>query len=303
MPNLPRHSNFDQDAAETGERIARIMINTFLKRFLIFIVGVSLVFFSACAPGFLRKVVPSDQLLAYRLETGPTLAQRYAPVFMVENYLKPYNRIGTPSARITDSGKEMLYVDPDTATIYERTTEFKTVRGTYTNLIYRIHFEKIPSGVLPSHLGQGKNVGIFVIVTLNNLHQPVLYTSVQTCGCYLAFVPTSYTPADAFPEDWKTESQSVYSETLPGLLDFQGLSPEAAKTVIRIRAGSHRIKGFFLVQNESMLEYKTAPAELLPLDSLERISFENNGTTSFYETSGPRYGYVKGSHKRGKGFL
>lgn len=272
-------------------------MDTPIKRIVFSLLGIWLIFLSACAPSLLRKEFPSDQLLAYRLESGTTLSERFAPVFIVENNIEPYNRIGTPSVRVAENGKETIYVDSGKATIYGRTNAFKTAKGDYTNLFYRIHFDKIPFGAPTSHLGQGKNVGLFVIVTLNSRHQPVLYTSVHTCGCYLAFVPTSFMPADAFPDDWDKGPQSVYSETLPGLLDFKGMTGDNAKTVIRLRTDTHRVKVIHLAKSGSLSAYKTVTAALQPLDELERIPLENGETTSFYETSGSRRGYVKGSHK------
>ena len=137
---------------------------------------------------------PPDQLdleeLAYRLEKNKTLLERYTPVFVVENPREQYNRIGTVKARYRNE-REELYIQPDQAIIYAEERVFRTDQGQYTNLIYRIHFEQVPSGIWPLYLGAGENVGLLVIITLNEQHQPILSSIVHTCGCYLAFIPTS----------------------------------------------------------------------------------------------------------------
>nr|WP_321401575.1 hypothetical protein [uncultured Desulfobacter sp.] len=240
---------------------------------------------------------PANNFSAYTVKEDQTILNRYAPVFVVENYEMKYNRIGTPSAEINEDGKEKIYVDSDKATIYAEARHFKTIKNTYTNLIYRIHFEKIPGGLIPFHLGKGKNIGLIVIITLNSRDEPILYTSVHTCGCYLAFVPTSYMPSDVFPDSWKNERQSVYSENLPGILKFNKPFSEQTKTMILIRSETHRVKDMWLSDFCPLEKYNIVEADIKPLGSLEKLPLDDHETTSFYETSGSRKGYVKGSSK------
>ncbi|MCA1765625.1 MAG: hypothetical protein LC633_05175 [Desulfobulbaceae bacterium] len=80
----------------------------------------------------------------YVPERNDTILNRYAPVFLVEENRKNYNRIGTPAARLDDSGEEVIYVDTGEASVYAMTQEFATDRDGYTNLIYRIHFPQTP---------------------------------------------------------------------------------------------------------------------------------------------------------------
>lgn len=239
------------------------------------------------------KHQPVHTLLAYTIEKDKILLNRYFPVFITENYKKEYNLIGTPSAIITKDMKEEIYVNPEKATVYTEKRSFKTLESTYTNLIYRIHFNKIPG----FHLGKGENVGLIVIITLNRHNDPILYTTVHTCGCYLAFIPTSYMPADGFPDDWKSGRQSVHSENLPTILNYNGFAPDHIKTMILLRDGSHRVKDIWLSTVDSLKKYRTIDAKLQPLDALEKLPLKDGSTTSFYEISGRREGYVKGSHK------
>jgi hypothetical protein len=240
---------------------------------------------------------PLENVLAYVVPEDEQLLSRYAPVFLIDNFKEKYNRIGTPSAKITENAEEKVYVDPERATVYTRVDRFETAKDTYTNLIYRLHFQKVPGGFIPFHLGKGRNVGLIVLVTVNSRNEPVLYTLVHTCGCYLAFVPTSYLPADRFPDGWDNGRQSVYGESLPGLLDYEDVAPDGKKTIVLVRDGSHRGMDIQVSDADSLHKYHRVAAEIRPLDSLENLPLESNGTTSFYETCGPRKGYVKGSGK------
>ena len=267
-----------------------------LKRFSFSLwIVIIIVSFLGCAT--IPVSPPVKDLSAYIVNDDLTLVSRYIPVFVIENNKEKHNRIGTPTAKMTKDGEEKICVDPEKATVYTQIRKFETTKSTYTNLIYRIHFEKIPGGVFPFYLGKGKNIGLIVIVTLNRQNNPILYTLVHTCGCYLAFVPTSYLPADSFPDEWIKQRQSVYSEDLPGFLDVNESSLPSSKMFILIRDGSHRVKDIWLSSSSSLKNYTIVKAELQPLISLETLFLKDHATTSFYEASGPRKGYVKGSQK------
>ncbi len=272
-----------------------------LKSSVFLLPVVLLIFFFSCTT--FPEHPAADRLVAYTVKKDKTLLSRYAPVFVIENHKERYNLIGTPGAEITQEMKEKIYVDPEKATVYVQKRMFKTFTSTYTNLVYRVHFEKIPGGLVPFYLGKGKNTGLIVIITLSSRNEPILYTTVHTCGCYLAFVPTSFMPASGFPDGWKRARQSVFSENLPGLVDYKGSSPDRNRTVILLRDGSHRVKDIWLSAADSLKKYNTVVAEVQPLASLEKLPLKNYETTSFYETSGPRKGYVKGSHKIRERFL
>lgn len=196
-----------------------------------------------------------------------------------------------------DGDKEIVFVNGDKPTIYVRKTRFTTARGSYTNLTYRIHFEKVPFGLFPPNLGWGDNVGLLLVVTLNDLGQPVLFTSVQTCGCYLAFVPTSYLPVDAFPSGWNKDRQQVYGENLPGLIDYGENSPTYFQLMVLLQNSSHRIMDMWLTDLRLPSKYETVEAPIKPLKTLEGLSLPGGGSTSFYETEGSRQDYVKNSQK------
>ena len=226
-----------------------------------------------------------------------SLLRRYAPVFLTYDYAKDYNRIGKPSARINKEGKEHIFVDPDKPTIYYMEKEFSTKKGRYTNLIYRVHFSKVPFSIIPFNLTSGSNVGIIVVITLDEEKHPVLVTTANTCGCYMAMVPTTYLPPEALPEDWKEEPLEVYGEELPWVLEYG--ERKKPRLLVHVRPSVHRVMDLEIVDGESLLHkqtFRAIKAPLEPIDALENIPLDG-GTTSLFYDYGPQEGHVKGSMK------
>jgi len=267
------------------------MINNFFKSQII-LLAISILPSCTSIP-----VHPFENLVAYTVNDDNSLIRRYMPVFVIENDKKKYNLIGTASAKVTGDKEETIYINPEIATVYTEAREFRTLKNSYTNLIYRIHFEKIPGGFSPFYVGEGINTGLIVIVTLNNQDKPVLYTTVHTCGCYLAFVPTSYLSENSFPKNWDKDRQSVNSESLPGLLEFNTQSSYHKKVGILIRDGSHRVKDIWLLETNSLKKYNAKQVQIQRLDALKKLPLKHKKTTSFFESISSRGGYVKGSYK------
>jgi hypothetical protein len=226
-----------------------------------------------------------------------SLIHRFVPLFLIYNYREPYNRIGPASASFDARGNEKIYVDHEKPAIYHMTRHFSTEKGTYTNLIYRVHFSEIPFSLIPFHLSAGKNVGLIVVITLDESHRPLLVTTVGTCGCYAAIVPTSYLPSDSFPLDWKNEPLQVYGEKLAHLLDYGKL--KNPKLVIHLRSEVHRVMHLEPMEEDKLRNpelFTIMKAPLIPMASLEQIPI-NGEKTSFYHDRGPLKGHVKGSVK------
>lgn len=232
----------------------------------------------------------SDTCMAY---IPMNRAGTWAPVFVAEQAHKSYNRIGTPSAKLTPSGQELVYVDPAEATVYVDQQDFETARGRYRNHLYRVHFEETPSG-----LGQGKNVGLMVIVTVDRQERPLLVTTVHTCGCYAAVVPTDYLDPSALPKGWSpNKPQSLHGEELSSMLYLRELRHPAI--AVALRSGSHRVAQVWAEERSKLaasygsrfLEAATKPA-----DALHRLETENGPVSFFYE-EGAEKGLVKGSEK------
>lgn len=250
--------------------------------------------FGGCAT---RSAPPAPHdVVAFLPPEDNTILSRYAPAFVVEEPEQFYNLVGTPTAGLGGDGTEEIRVDPWRATVYTETRRFDTGNGSWTNLVYRVHFQEVPGGLLPYYLGKGKNVGLLVVVTLNREMKPVLYTTVHTCGCYLAFVPTNLLPQSAYPSGWPQDRQTVHSENLPALIRL-GEKPESKRLMVLLRDGTHRVKDLWLEPQHALIHYRRIKTETAPLSSLEALPLPTGGTTSLYESTGSRSGYVKGSQK------
>ncbi len=228
----------------------------------------------------------------YAVAAGAELASRYAPVIVPGESTRPYNRIGRAAARLDEDGEEEIYIATDPAVFYFREQAFTTARGnSYHNLIYRFHFPRVPQ----LHLTAGRNGGLFVVITLDDEQRPVLITTVHTCGCYLAFVPSSYLPDSAYPEAWPAETQTVFGETLPVRLDYPARFDPAWRPLISLRSETHRVMDVRLGRL-AQISAPLIPVELRPVTDLERLPL-NGGQTSFFHHSGWLKGYVKDSFK------
>ena len=220
--------------------------------------------------------------------------QVMAPVFLVHEPDKPFNRIGTPRVRAVKKGGPEIYVDSIQGTLFTAEYQFSTASNTYTNLVYRLHFEKIPFEFGNFHLSAGKNPGLFVVLTHNSNNDLLLITTVHTCGCYLAFFPTYSLPPDAFPKNWPNENQWVFGKKLPAIVK----APKGnEKILITLDSGSHRVSIVEIENAETLGEnYTVNTLGIRPMDTLWDLPFENK-KVPFYETHGLRKGYVKNNSK------
>jgi hypothetical protein len=267
-----------------------------LKRYLT--IWVLTVVLSACGCAYHKKITPVDISDIYTVKTNSDdPATRFAPVFLIHDYQNEYNRIGQPSARYEDSGREYIFVDIEKPVFYYMKQQFNTDKGQYTNYIYRVHFPQVPYSLFPFYLTAGNNVGLMIIVTVNSANRPAIITSVHTCGCYLAVVPTSYLPSDSLPENWKEGPRKVYGETLPGKLDYT--EKKNPKILIYLRPDVHRVMNMEIIEDpvlDSDSGFKITNAPLARIEDLEKIPI-NGKTTSFYHDKGLMKGHVKGSIK------
>jgi len=236
--------------------------------------------------------------IAYTASLDPSLVSRYTPVITIENSHQSYNQIGTVKASI-NKGKENIYVDPKHASFYVSHREFTSTSGRrYTNLIYRIHFEKVPYSLIPFHLTAGDNGGLIVVITLNTNKEPILITSVHSCGCYLAFTPTSLLSKEAFPKNWNWQTNRVFGENLPSLLTLNKPFNETTRPLIKLRDGTHRVMDISTISHEqAQKQFTLVNGELQPIKALKKLSLPNKTTTSFYHSHGLKKGYVRGANK------
>ncbi|NNL65856.1 MAG: hypothetical protein HKP30_06420 [Myxococcales bacterium] len=238
----------------------------------------------------------APRTVAWLPTPGESLLDRHAPIFVTEDAHESWNRIGTPSARRDEDGEETIYVDPEVPTIYRRQLSFEAGGHRYTNLLYRVHFEGSPFTWIPFNAGAGKNVGLFAVITLDAAERPVWVTTVHTCGCYHAILPTDRLPHAAWPADWDPEGIDVYGERLPGVLRWSEAG-DRARVVVRLRGGSHRVMDVGVASASAIAEaHATRRANVRPIADLDALPL-GEGTTSFFHEDGRKRGLVKGAWK------
>jgi hypothetical protein len=222
--------------------------------------------------------------------------RRWAPAFAAYKQEEDHNRIGRPVARRTGGGNEAIDIDTDQPAVFVMQREFVTEKARYRNLIYRVHFPAVPYSLIPFHLTAGSNVGLMVVVTLNQRGEPLLVTTVHTCGCYMAIVPTDFLPAAALPEGWQGVPLDVYGETLTSELHYSGKADP--RLLVHLRPEVHRVMKLEVVLADRLgsHRYAAVPMSPLPVESLLALPYGRE-TTSFYYEEGFLKGHVKGSVK------
>ena len=265
-------------------------------RFSLLIILSALLTLSACAHHI--KLPAETTHTVYSIDdNNESLLHRYAPVFLTYDYQSDYNRIGRVSAKYDDQGNEQIFVDSRHPASYYLKRNFSTKKGTYINLVYRIHFPEVPFSLIPFNLTAGNNIGLIVVVTINSQQKPVLVTTVHTCGCYLAIVPTSYLPKESLPTKWNGTTINVYGEKLPGSLDYAKATHP--KLLIHLRPEVHRVMDLEIIAEQdfqALPDVNVIKMPLLPIEQLEEIPL-GDATTSFYHQEGILKGHVKGSVK------
>lgn len=251
--------------------------------------------FSGCAHHF-KLADENIKTLYISQDTADFQETKWSPAFLTHGYNELYNRIGRPAAS-DESGDIRLYVNNREPAMFYMRRKFSTDKGSYTNLIYRIHFSSTPFSLMPFYLGFGKNIGLLVVITLDEHENPVLVTTVHTCGCYVAIIPTSYLAKESYPLDWKEKQIRVYGERLPWLLDYGGI--DNPRLIVHLRPGVHRVMGLQVVDADSIENsdvFNLLNTPLLDINALEKIPL-NGKTVSFYHDSGLMRGFVKGAVK------
>jgi hypothetical protein len=246
-----------------------------------------------------HKNIPYEPVLSvYTAEDDSgSLLYDHAPLFLTYDFQNSYNRVGHPKAEKDKNENIKVFVDPTEPVIYAREKDFSTDKGMYKNLIYRVHFPEVPFRLIPFNLTAGKNVGLIVVITLNHDHDPVLITTVHTCGCYLAIVPTTNLAKGAFRSCWKEEPMKVYGEILPPILEFK--KKANPRLLIYLRPEVHRVMNLEVVDERLVSKAKNIrliSAPLVPGNCLEKLSVNGNHVSFFYN-KGLLQGHVKGSVK------
>jgi hypothetical protein len=260
--------------------------------FLLWLLILSLpLLFSGCC----SKYEISDQGGAFSPAAPTTQTEAsHLPSFYVQAATREYNRIGTPEI-IEENGQPTARVNSEAASLYFEKNDFRTQQDSYTNLVYRIHFKEVPFGLCNINLTTGNNPGLLIIYTLNQQDELILITTVHTCGCYLAFFPTSNLPETAYPADWPQKTQAVYGYTLPSKLETIPYKPY----YFTIESGTHRISAISQeapVSKDSLQPPLKYQMTVQPMENLHKLPFQGKAV-SFFEESGGRNGYVKNNSK------
>ncbi len=243
----------------------------------------------------------ADQGTVYQpADPGEGALSRHAPLFVVEESGREFNRIGAPVAiaRKESGGTPAITIDTGQPVLYAEERTFATAKGRYRNLIYRVHFPGVPFSLLPFHLTAGPGAGLIVILTLDQAGTPLLAGMVHTCGCFLTMIPTSYLDPGAYPPGWSTAGQKVYGISLPGRLDYaRGQVPGGNRLILTVESGTHRISGVRLGSaRDALLQGDPVRLPIRPMADLEHLRYEG-GEISFFEGHGPRKGHARNSLK------
>lgn len=231
--------------------------------------------------------------ISYTTPAVGELSELQPPAFHILSGNHSFNKIGTPEPVEVD-GEPDLQVNSRVASLYFEQDHFTTKKGTYTNRIYRLHFPEVPFGLCSFNITTGKNPGLLIIYTLDQHDRLVLITTVHTCGCYLAFFPTTDLPEDAFPRDWPKAIQSVFGYKLPGIVPSQTWSDKPY--TFTLASETHRVIGVSKPRRYQADITQVRPLNLHPMTELNNLLYQDE-TLSFFETEGSREGYVKNNSK------
>jgi hypothetical protein len=216
----------------------------------------------------------------------------YAPAWVIEAAERSYNRIGTPTLRRAWTGGLRLRVDPGSPAVFAEVREDRLAGRAVQQLIYRVHFEKVPLRFAPSFFEAHRNPGLIAIVTVDaQSGTPLLLTAVHTCGCYIAVIPTTNLDASWLPEDWPDEKQRIYGKRLPPMLPPPGAN---ARVHLDVESAGHRVSDVH-VRADSDESWREMP--MLPMDRLRSMPVEGRDGESgsiFYQR-GPLRGHVRGA--------
>lgn len=238
----------------------------------------------------------SDQAALYIPPAPTSITEANTPVFLLKDPSKAYNQIGTPSVG-TVTGQELeIFVNPEKPAVFFETQKFSATKGVYTNIIYRIHFPEVPLDWTSLNLTAGRNPGLLFIYTLDESGTLLLVTTVHTCGCYLAFLPTEAMPHEALPQNWPTGSQSIYGYTLPTILKFPQ-TDTTSRITFSLESEIHRISDITITDDstrQAIGHHVRMP--MRPMLDLYALPYQDK-TVPFFETEGARNGYVKNNTK------
>jgi hypothetical protein len=220
------------------------------------------------------------------------LLLRHAPAFVVRESENAVNRIGTPEIH-HESGRDRVLVNPAAPRIYVQVRRDRIGATPVLQLLYRVHFEAVPLAskvFFEAH----RNAGVLAIVTLTeHKRQPIFFSTVHTCGCFLALLPTDRLLREALPDNWPKNTKRVTGKTLPAIVKY----PKSAQTrlAVRLEPKTHRIE--HIETTATMPKIPRTVVALHSMKELHQLKVVGGGGRrgSFFYTSGPLRGYVRGA--------
>lgn len=216
----------------------------------------------------------------------------HAPVFVLEQGERSYNRIGTPEIRL-EAGREKVCVNPDLPAAFTEVRRDRIGSKDVLQLLYRVHFTRLP--FVPSvFFEMHKNVGVLSILTLAEAElAPILLTTVYTCGCYRVILPTELFPREALPPRWPEGRKRFYGRDLPARL--KAPKPPRSRFVVRLTSKTHRVASIETL--EDLPAGRRIAMPLRPMEDLRRlpVAGKKGATGSFFYRDGPLKGHVRGA--------
>lgn len=242
--------------------------------------------------------VAEDYVFAPPLCAEPTgrdaasLLRCHAPVFVLEQGERSYNRIGTPEIR-SERGEEKVRVNPDVPAVFTEARRDRIGGKDVLHLLYRVHFTRLafkPSVFFEMH----KNVGVLAIVTLREPElAPIFFTTVYTCGCYRVLLPTDLLSIAALPPGWPRDRKKFYGALLPAAL--KAPEPPRSRFVLHLASKTHRTTSLETLAAAPAGKHVELP--LRPMEDLRQLPVPGRPgvTGSLFYTSGPLKGHVRGA--------
>ena len=220
------------------------------------------------------------------------LLRCFAPVVVAAGVEESYNRIGALVLERGVLGGLSVRVDPDRPTLYTEVRPDIVGGEMVLQLVYRMHFEKIPFRFSSHFYEAHRNPGLLVVVTLDaRSSTPLFVTLVHTCGCYAAVLPTGHVPRAALPVDRPLDAIRVYGVTLPAILEVP--SPEA-RLAVWLQPESHRVTDAKFASAKP--DGPSAPVALEPMAALRDMPVAGGDAgerASVFHDSWPARGHLR----------
>jgi hypothetical protein len=226
--------------------------------------------------------------------TEAELLRCFAPVLISEGTESAHNRIGAPALDRDLFGFLRASVDTERPVLYTELLRDTLGGRELVHLVYRLHFPRIPLRLSRHAFEAHQNPGLLVLVTLDaERREPLFVTTVHTCGCYRALIPTTRVPDDRLPPNWPA-SLEVHGFSLPARIE-----PPVAGTrpvVVTLTADRHRVSDVRVGDEPARVQGERVELGLEPMAELRSlpIAGESGRASLFYE-AWPMRGHVRGA--------